>query len=109
MIRTFLYRPSTGAIEPGNEDLLAAWQREPDAVIWADVAGNDPLSERQLLVSCFGLHRLAINHQHHVGTVWTAVGITLGKIPIEIDLQCGFQSHIPGPPRGVPKRETFTG
>ncbi len=61
MIRTFLYRPSTGATEVGNEDLLATWQREPDAIIWADFAGNDPQVERQLLDSCFGLHRLAIN------------------------------------------------
>jgi len=61
MIRTFLYRPSTGATEAGNEDLLAAWQREPDAVVWADLAGNDPLVERQLLATCFGVHRLAIN------------------------------------------------
>jgi magnesium transporter len=61
MIRAFLYRPATGAIEVGNEDLLAAWQREPDTIIWADFAGNDPLAERQVLDSCFGLHRLAIN------------------------------------------------
>ena len=61
MIRTILFRPATGAIESGNEELLAAWQREPDAIIWADFADHEPQIERQLLASCFGLHRLAIS------------------------------------------------
>lgn len=61
MIRTFLFRPATGAIEAGGEELLSAWQREPDAVAWADFAGNDPQAERQWLDACFGLHPLAIS------------------------------------------------
>jgi len=60
MIRTTLYRPSAEAITTGNEELLEVWQREPDTIIWADFADNDPGSEKQILVSAFGLHPLAI-------------------------------------------------
>ncbi|MDH3288728.1 MAG: magnesium/cobalt transporter CorA [Betaproteobacteria bacterium] len=60
MIRTILYRPATGGITTGDDELLAAWQREPDALIWADFADNEPEAEKQILVSRFGLHPLAI-------------------------------------------------
>lgn len=60
MIETMLYRPSSGEFLTGNEDLLAAWQREPDAVIWANFTENDPESEKQFLIKYFGLHPLAI-------------------------------------------------
>jgi magnesium transporter len=61
MIRTVLYRPTTRGVETGNEELLAAWQREPDALIWADFADHEPAAEEQILVSRFGLHPLAIH------------------------------------------------
>ena len=60
MIRTLLYCPSTGGIETGDEALLAAWQKEPDALIWADFADNEAQAEAKILSSCFGLHPLAI-------------------------------------------------
>ncbi len=60
MIRTLLYRPATGEITAGNEELLSAWQSESDSVIWADFADNEPEAEKQLLMSGFGLHPMAI-------------------------------------------------
>jgi magnesium transporter len=60
MIRTILYSPSTGGIKTGNEELLEAWQREPDAILWADFADHEPKVEEQILASRFGLHPLAI-------------------------------------------------
>lgn len=60
MIRAILYRASTATITTGHEELLAAWQGETDAIIWADFADNEPEAEKQILVSRFGLHSLAI-------------------------------------------------
>ncbi len=60
MIRTILYRPVTGELVTGSEELLAAWQQEPDAMLWADFAGNAPEMEQQTLAENFGLHPLAI-------------------------------------------------
>lgn len=60
MIRAILYSPSTGGIRSGNEELLDAWRQEPDALIWADFADHELQAEAQSLVSCFGLHPLAI-------------------------------------------------
>lgn len=61
MTCTILYTPSTGALETGGEELLAAWQRDPDALIWVDFADNAPQADVRSLVSCFGLHPLAVN------------------------------------------------
>jgi magnesium transporter len=60
MIRTVLYRPSDGEIVTGSEELLAVWRREPDTIIWADFADNEPEAEKQALLSYFDLHPLAI-------------------------------------------------
>ncbi len=60
MIQTILYSPSTGGITTGHEELLTAWQREPDARIWADFGDNEPEAEKDILGSYFGLHPLAI-------------------------------------------------
>ena len=60
MIRTMLYRPSDGEMVTGSEELLDVWQREPDAIIWADLADNEPEAEKQTLLSYFDLHPLAI-------------------------------------------------
>ena len=60
MIETMLYRPSSGEFIAGKEELLAAWQREPDSVIWANFTDNDPETEKQSLIKYFGLHPLAI-------------------------------------------------
>lgn len=60
MIRTMLYRPATREIATGNEGLLAAWLQQPDAILWADFADNDPEIEQRTLVQTFGLHPLAI-------------------------------------------------
>lgn len=61
MIRTILFSPSTGSIKTGSDDLLEAWQREPDSLLWADFADHEPQSEEQVMVSGFGLHPLAIH------------------------------------------------
>ncbi len=60
MINTMLYRPSSGELVSGKDELLTAWQRETDSIIWADFAENEKEPEKQVLVSCFGLHPLAI-------------------------------------------------
>jgi magnesium transporter len=66
MIRATLYFPATGVIQSGNEALLATWQQDSEALLWADFSKSDSLVERQLLESCFGLHPLAINDALHV-------------------------------------------
>ena len=65
MIRTTLYFPTTGAIQSGDEALVAVWQRDPEALLWADFDKTDSPAEKQLLESCFGLHPLAINDALH--------------------------------------------
>jgi magnesium transporter len=60
MIRTILYSPSRGEVKTGNENLIANWQQETDAVIWADFSGGEPESEKKILTSRFNLHDLAI-------------------------------------------------
>ena len=60
MIRAILYNPATGGTLTGNEEVLAEWKRQPDTILWADIADLDPQFETQLLVSNFGLHPLAI-------------------------------------------------
>ena len=60
MIRIMLYRPSVGELTAGHEELFAVWQQEPETIIWADFVENDPQLEKELLVSVFGLHPLAV-------------------------------------------------
>jgi magnesium transporter len=60
MVRTILYSLATGKIQSGNEELLAVWQRESDTIIWADFSDNDAETEKQTLITCFGLHPMAI-------------------------------------------------
>ena len=60
MIQTMLYRPSSGELLSGAEDLIAVWQREPDSIIWADFMEYDPEAEKRLLIDRFRLHPLAI-------------------------------------------------
>jgi magnesium transporter len=60
MIRTLLYRPANGEMTTGGEELLAAWQQDGEAIVWADFADNDPEQERRVLGETFGLHPLAI-------------------------------------------------
>lgn len=60
MIAVVLYRPATGVVETGAEELIDSWQREPESVIWVDLSGNEPRAEAGLLQSRFGLHPLAI-------------------------------------------------
>lgn len=60
MIRTILYSPSTRKLKTGNEELLALWQQQPDALLWADFADNAPEVEQQILVRTFALHPMAI-------------------------------------------------
>ncbi|MGD9842508.1 MAG: magnesium/cobalt transporter CorA [Steroidobacteraceae bacterium] len=60
MIRATLYSPTSGTTQTGGEELLAAWQREPDALIWADFTDNEASVEKQILQQCFSLHSLAI-------------------------------------------------
>jgi magnesium transporter len=60
MIRTIMYSPSTRAARTGNEELLAIWQQQHEALLWADFADNAPETEQQILVKSFGLHPMAI-------------------------------------------------
>ncbi len=61
MIRTMLYRPAQRTLATGNEELLAAWREDPEAIVWADFSENDPRDEQRILVEAFGLHPLAIH------------------------------------------------
>lgn len=60
MIRTLLYRPGTGTITCGAEELIAHWEAEPDSLLWANFFEHEPEQERALMASRFGLHKLAI-------------------------------------------------
>jgi magnesium transporter len=55
-----LYQPTTQQIATGDEDLLAVWQQDKDAILWADFADIAPEIEQRMLIECFGLHPLAI-------------------------------------------------
>jgi magnesium transporter len=61
MIRTLLYQPATLQITVGNEEQLSIWQQQADSILWAELSGNDPPSELDMLVERFGLHPLAIH------------------------------------------------
>ena len=61
MIRTMLYRPSSGETTEGHEELLASWQQQPDTILWMDLADNAQDTEQRMLVEKFGLHPLAVS------------------------------------------------
>ena len=44
----------------GDMNLLDEWQGRQDTLLWADFAGDDPDQEKQILLSKFGLHPMAI-------------------------------------------------
>jgi hypothetical protein len=48
MIRTILYSPSTRVARTGNEELLAIWQQQHEALLRADIADNAPETEQQI-------------------------------------------------------------
>ncbi len=58
MIKTRLIQ--SGEIQTGDEKLIDAWLRQPEAMIWVDLSGNDKDEEAEFLTSSFGLHPLAI-------------------------------------------------
>ena len=49
-----------GKMIAGGEELIALWRKEPSAVIWLDLSGEDKSEESLFLESNFGLHPLAI-------------------------------------------------
>lgn len=61
MIRTLWYRPATGTLVVGDDNVVAAWRAEPGSLLWVDLHGEDPAAERRLLVDGFGLHPLAVS------------------------------------------------
>lgn len=61
MIRTLLCQPATGEVTSGGEDLLDSWSRQPDAILWLDLAELEADAEQRLLAGRFGLHPLAIS------------------------------------------------
>ena len=60
MIRTVLHAAPGAALQSGGDELLQAWQRDPQARIWADLSGEDPQAERAWMEDVFGLHPLAV-------------------------------------------------
>lgn len=60
MIRSCLYDPSTEELREGGAELIDAWERSTDALIWVVLEGEAPDLERELLGERFGIHRLAI-------------------------------------------------
>ncbi len=49
-----------GQQQVGGEALVEVWRKEPNAMIWVDLIGNDKDEEKEWLKTTFGLHNLAI-------------------------------------------------
>ena len=49
-----------GELQIGGQALVDRWLKEPDAMIWVDLVGNDKDEEKEWLKTTFGLHTLAI-------------------------------------------------
>jgi magnesium transporter len=49
-----------GKLQVGDEALVETWRKEPDAMIWIDLVGNDKDEEKEWLKTTFDLHTLAI-------------------------------------------------
>lgn len=49
-----------GELQVGGQALVDRWLKEPDAMIWVDLVGNDKDEEKEWLKTTFGLHPLAI-------------------------------------------------
>jgi magnesium transporter len=60
MIRTMLYNPATRAITTGGRELIERWQAEPHTRLWADLDHEDLDAEREMLLTTFELHPLAV-------------------------------------------------
>ena len=59
-IRLVLYSPAAHEIKRGDMNLLDEWQNRRDTFVWIDFGGDDPELEKELLMSRFGLHPMAI-------------------------------------------------
>ena len=60
MIETLLYDTETQTLRRGGEELIDAWQNEPDTVLWANFFEEPPGREQELFQKRFNLHPLAI-------------------------------------------------
>jgi magnesium transporter len=60
MIRAILYDPADGKLRDGGPELIDVWDRAPGATIWVALDGESPADERELLLTRFGIHRLAV-------------------------------------------------
>ncbi len=60
MMQTLLYDKSQKTLTEGGEEQIAAWQNNPDSVIWIDFFEENSLVEADIMKKIFGLHPLAI-------------------------------------------------
>ena len=58
MIQVLLFK--SGTLTSGGEELIADWEADPGALLWADFSEHEPEAEKALMSQRFGLHRLAI-------------------------------------------------
>ncbi len=55
-----LYDPATREFKCGSGELLDEWQSRQKSLLWADLWGEDPESEKRILLDRFGFHPMAI-------------------------------------------------
>jgi len=58
IIKTRLFMAAQQQV--GGEELVDVWRKEPNAMIWVDLSGNDKDEEKEWLKATFALHTLAI-------------------------------------------------
>lgn len=61
MIRTLLYKPDSGEIRVGAEELLECWHAGSNQLIWVDFDAEEKDHERELLKQFFDLNDLALD------------------------------------------------
>jgi magnesium transporter len=58
MIKTRLFL--SGKSQVGGVELIDTWRKEPESIIWMDLADNENAAEAELLMTNFGIHPLSI-------------------------------------------------
>ncbi len=59
-MRTQLYHPSSQTHETGSVELIDAWEKDPESILWLDFPNENPAVEKVLMKERFQLHSLAV-------------------------------------------------
>ncbi len=59
-MRTQLYHPATKTHEMGGVELIDAWEKGTDSILWIDFPNQNPVEEKAVMKERFHLHSLAV-------------------------------------------------